>query len=96
MRLHILEHKDTFNIWDNHTFTELRYCCCARLTLFNSSHGGKPARLLLTEWKDAVNGSWLDQQRIHCVDDTIEKAFINSLRITYQSGKGNVTLVTLY
>ena len=33
-RLHILERisaitKDTFNLWDNHTFIELRDCCCA-------------------------------------------------------------------
>ena len=99
MRLHILERiaaitKDTFNLWYNHTFIELRDCCC---------HRSEPARLLLSEWKDAVNGSWLDQQRmlyvyrsmLTYVEDPIEYALINSLRITYQSGKGNVRLVPI-
>ena len=84
MRLHILERisaitNDTFNLRDSHTFIELRDCCCARLTLFNARRGGEPARLLLTEWKDAVNGSGLDQQRMHYVEDPIEKALIKSL-----------------
>ena len=30
---------------------------------------------------------------MHCVEDPIEKALINSLRITYQSVKRNVRLV---
>ena len=101
MQLHILEPisaitKDTFNLWDNHTCIELRDCCCARLTLFNARRGGESTRLLLTEWKDVVNGSWLDQQHMHCVEDPIEKGLINSLRVTYQSGKGNFRLVPVF
>ena len=84
---------DPFLLMDSSVFIELRDCVCARLTLFNARRGGEPARLLLTEWEDAENGAWLDQQRINAIEDPIEKVLINSMKITYQMGKGNFKLV---
>jgi len=72
--------KDPFHKWDLHSFKELRDCVCTRLTMYNGRRGGEPARLLVREWKEALNGSWLDEQR------TVENS-AESL-ITYQNGKG--------
>lgn len=98
VRNHVLERigaitTDSFNFWDKHTYVEVRDCCCSRLTLFNARRGGEPARLLLTEFKEAVDGVWLDRERLDEIDHPIEKALIKSLKITYQSGKGSVRLV---
>ena len=55
---------DKFTFWDHHTFVELRDCACARLTLINARRGGEPARLLLSDWNDAEQGVWIDNQRV--------------------------------
>ncbi|XP_057290065.1 uncharacterized protein LOC130612732 isoform X2 [Hydractinia symbiolongicarpus] len=74
--------EDPFIIWDSHTFIKLRDCTCTRLTLFNGRRGGEPARLLLREWQEAEEGTWLDRQRFDVVDND------GDLKITYQTGKG--------
>ena len=40
---------DAFQMWDIHSFVELRDCACTRLTLFNGRRGREPARLRLQE-----------------------------------------------
>nr|XP_047141048.1 LOW QUALITY PROTEIN: uncharacterized protein LOC124816074 [Hydra vulgaris] len=69
-------------LWDLHYFVLLRNCTVTRLTIFNARRGGEPARLLLSDWKDADEEVWLDQQRNNC--DSTSKT-----KIAYQIGKGN-------
>ena len=84
---------DPLLLIDASTYIELRDCTCARLTLFNARRGGEPARLLLNEWQEAEDNEWIDSERAGKIEDPIEKFLINSLKITYQMGKGNFKLV---
>ena len=81
---------DKFIMWDLHSFVLLRNCTCTRLTLFNARRGGEPARLLLSDWKEADEGAWVDNQRIESFCSDLED---NKMKITYQTGKGNNHLV---
>ena len=85
IRDHVLEimkkYSNPFHVWDLHSFKELRDNVCARLTMFNGRRGGEPARLMLREWKEALDGAWIDEQR----DLDNESGSL----ITYQNGKGN-------
>ena len=42
----------------------LRSLVVCRLTLFNGRRGEEPARMLLSEWSDARDGSWLRQHKV--------------------------------
>ena len=84
---------DTFKKWDRHDFIYLRNLLVSRLTLFNARRGGEPARMLLSEWMEAQNGAWIDQQQIEGVSDPLEKDLIDSMKLAYQSGKGSRRLV---
>ncbi|MGH0161233.1 UNVERIFIED_CONTAM: hypothetical protein FKN15_076453 [Acipenser sinensis] len=75
--------------YEAHTFETLRDTAVCRLTLFNARRGGAPSRMLLTEWEDAEKDSWIDKNQVKCLDDPFEKALINRLKGTYQTGKGN-------
>ena len=69
-----------------------RNCTCTRLTLFNARRGGEPARLLLSDWKGADEGAWVDNQRIESFCSDLED---NKMKITYQTGKRNKHLVPI-
>ncbi|XP_065641740.1 uncharacterized protein LOC124810140 [Hydra vulgaris] len=73
---------DKFITWDIHYFVLLRNCPVTRLTIFNGKRGGEPARLLISDWKDADEEAWLDQQRIKTLQS-------KETKIAYQIGKGN-------
>lgn len=79
-------------MWNLHLYAKLRDLAVSRLTLFNGRRGGEPARLLLSEWKDAEKGTWLDPTRIEKLPDN-EALLFKSMLITYQGGKGNNHLV---
>jgi hypothetical protein len=83
---------DSYVMWDLHLYAELRDLAVSRLTLFNGRRGGEPARLLLSEWKDAESGTWLNPARIEKLPET-EALLFKSMLITYQGGKGNNHLV---
>ncbi|XP_070203173.1 uncharacterized protein [Littorina saxatilis] len=85
--------EDPYKLWDMHAFIELRNLIVARLTLFNARRGGEPARLLLSEWEDALKGVWIDPDLIEKVDDQIEKALVDQYKLAYQVGKGGRKLV---
>jgi len=70
---------DPYKLWDLHAFIDLRNLIVARLTLFNARRGGEPARLLLTEWDDALKGVWIDPDMVEKVQDPIEKALCINL-----------------
>ena len=99
MRRHVLSIikkycSDEFYLFDQHSYVELRNAVCVRLTIFNARRGGEPARLLIEEWRDAENNTWIDNQR-SAILDPIEKSLLQSLKICYQGGKGNNHLVPI-
>ena len=99
MRTHVLSQitkytSDSFHLFDQHSFVELRNAVCVRLTMFNARRGGEPARLLIQEWRDAEQDIWIDKQRIAALDP-IETALLQNLKIMYQGGKGNNHLVPI-
>ena len=84
----------SFHLFDSHSFVELRDCTCARLTLLNARRGGEPARLKLSDYAEAEIGSWIDQQRLLDLDP-LDQLLVNSVKITYITGKGNNHLVPI-
>ena len=65
----------------------------SRLTLFNTRRGGEPARMLLSEWKDAEKNAWIDNQRVDCMMGPLEKELMTDMKLAYQAGKGSRRLV---
>ena len=45
-------------------YSLLRSLVECRLTLFNGRRGEEPARMLLSEWRDARDGAWLHQHKV--------------------------------
>ena len=45
-------------------YSLLRSLVVCRLTLFNGRRGEEPARMLLSEWRDARDGAWLHQHKV--------------------------------
>ena len=84
---------DSFHKWDRHDFIEMRNLLVSRLTLFNARRGGEPARMLLSEWKEAEKNAWIDNQRLGSVTDPLEKELIDDMKLAYQAGKGSRRLV---
>lgn len=83
---------DCYKVWDSHAFKELRDLTVSRLTLFNARSSGEPSRLRISEWVDADNNSWISEDQIDKLDP-IGKALVHTLKVAYQSGKGNNHLV---
>jgi len=82
-----------YKMWDSHSYIELRDLAVCRLTVFNARRGGEPARLVISEWQDAENGSWLDPKRLQVAATDKELTMFRNLKVTYQGGKGNNHLV---
>jgi len=61
--------------------------------MFNARRGGEPARMTLSEWLEAENDTWLDQDLVQNISDPIEKELIKDLKLAYQAGKGSRKLV---
>ena len=68
-------------------YSELRDMIVCRLTMFNARRGGEPARLLLSEWKDAENGKWFDSSLVQRVEDPLENHLLCQFKVAYQAGK---------
>ena len=76
-------------------FIKARNAACARLTLFNGRRGGEPARLLRSDLNEAMADTWIDQNFIKTVDQ-LDRVLIESLKVTYQAGKGNRLVPILF
>ena len=75
-------------------FVELRDLALARLIIVNGRRDGEPSRLSISEWEMAKNDIWIDKQRLECLD-VFDKMLMDSLKVTYITGKGNNHLVPL-
>ena len=67
---------------------DARDIAVCRLTLFNARRGGEPARLTIREYENAMNDQWLTKDDIEKLIDPIEMKLAESMKITYQIGKG--------
>lgn len=66
-------------------FITVRDAVCARLVLYNGRRGGEPARLLIYQWKEALDGTWIRPQAREKYKSEID----TGNRITFQEGKGD-------
>ena len=89
---------DPFQMRDQRTYAELRDLTVSRLTLFNARRGGEPARMTVSEWMDGDNNAWLRKNGANAVDDgdDAERKLFHGMKIAYQTGKGNNSLVSVY
>lgn len=69
-------------------FVELRDLLLSRLIIINGRRDGEPSRLLITDWQAAKKDEWINKDQISFLDD-FDKALVNSLKVTYITGKGN-------
>lgn len=52
--------------------------------------GGEPARMHLSQYREALRGDWLDKERIKTLNLTpLEQNLMDSTKITYMVGKGS-------
>ena len=76
------------------TAKELRDAALSRLKIVNGQKDGEPSRLEINDWQMAKNDEWIDKQRLDYLDE-FDQMLINSLKVTYITGKGNHHLVPL-
>ena len=86
---------DEFKKWDNHDFVRMRNLIVCRLTMFNARRGGEPARLTLQEWREALDGAWVDPNLVQNIQDPLEKALFDQYKLAYSAGKGSKKLVPI-
>ena len=78
------ECRSGMNLTDSYTFVgesefvKVRTPTATSLTIFNARRGGEPVRLLISQWYEALNGDWIDEE-----DRENDEA---DLLITFQTG----------
>lgn len=77
---------DAFEFVGEAEFVNVRTAIATVLTIFNARRGGEPVRLQGSQWIEALNGDWLDE------DDTDEEDML----VTFQTGKGKDHLVPVF
>ena len=68
-------------------FTNVRAAVATALIIFNARRGGEPVPLQLFQWQEAINGEWVDK------DEVPNDFNVDTMLITYQTGKGSDHLV---
>ena len=53
----------------------------ARLTLYNARRGEEAARMLVSEWVDAVKGIWIPEKDIEKVNGPAEKYLVGQFKL---------------
>ncbi|KAK6476632.1 hypothetical protein HHUSO_G23081 [Huso huso] len=84
---------EEYLMWGESEYKELCDLVVSRLTHFNERRGGEPSRMLLTEWKDAESGVWIDENAAENISNPVEKALLGKYKIAFQAGKGSKHLV---
>ena len=62
------------------------------MILFNAKRGGEPPRLFLLELDEANESAWISSEQLEALDD-IDRKLVENTKITYQSGKGNYSII---
>ena len=63
--------------------SNIRAAIVTSLIMFSARTGDEPVRLQIYQWEEAVNGEWVDSEQLP------EEIQMNSMLITYQTGKGS-------
>ena len=69
------------------SFVNIRSATATALIIFCARRGGEPVRLQLYQWHEAINGEWVIKE------DLPDDFNVDSMLITYQTGKGDNHLV---
>lgn len=69
-------------------YSWLRSLVVCRITLYNARRGEEPARMMLSEWQDALNDVWLPPKEVKKIVDEGEQYLIGKYKLVYLSGKG--------
>ena len=77
---------DVFD-YPHDSFVDIRSATATCLIMFNARRGGKPVRLQLYQWQEAINGQWLDKEDLPTNFDE------DTMLVTYHTGKGSDHLV---
>lgn len=63
--------------------------------MFNARRRGEPAKLTLQEWREAVDGAWVDPTLVQNIQDPLENALFDKFKLAYNAGKGSKKLVPI-
>ncbi|RXG56837.1 hypothetical protein Avbf_15881 [Armadillidium vulgare] len=76
--------------FDPRNFTILRRLLVTRITFLNARRGGEPCRLLISQWEEAKQDQWLNQDFVKAALNTKmeDLSLLNEFKIAYQKGKG--------
>ena len=69
------------------SYITIRSATATYLTIFCARRGGEPVRLQIYQWEEALKREWVDRE------DLPNEFHLNSMLITYQTGKGSNHLV---
>ena len=73
--------------FDQKQYAWLRSLVVSRITLYNGRRGEEGSRLLIKEWQDAIEGTWLPAEQVN-IQDEAEQYLIGQYRLAYIHGKG--------
>lgn len=79
---------DSYKFYSAYEFNRLRALVVCRLTFFNGRRGGEPASLTLKEWEEADQGVWVGDVHKRHLNDPLDAALMEKLKLTFQEGKG--------
>ena len=80
---------NSIDIYDHpsQSFVNIRSATATLLIIFNARRGGEPVRLQLYQWEEALRGEWVEKE------DLPKDFDMNTMLVTYQTGKGSDHLV---
>jgi hypothetical protein len=84
---------DTYKFISEAEYTFLRDLAVCRLTLLNARRGGEPSRLTLSQWREAENEVWKQNQKPAVIHSPEDLSLLERYKVAYQPGKGNSKLV---
>ena len=85
---------DKLTLFTTSEFVELRDDVLSRLIILNGRRDGEPSRLSIEQWQAAKNDEWINKNQLSFLDD-FDKALIESLKVTYITGKGATIVVKI-
>ena len=82
---HMVSLCDNFSLRD---YAFLRNITVCRLTLYNARRGEEAARMMITEYEDAIKKVWCSDMEIEAVEDEAEQYLAGQFLLAYLHGKG--------
>ncbi|KAK3735160.1 hypothetical protein RRG08_061704 [Elysia crispata] len=79
--------------WRTRQAHTVRNLIVSRLTICSARRGGEPARLTLSEWKEAEEGVWVDPELAENITDPLEENLLRGAMLADMAGKGRKKMV---